>query len=404
MFKDEFFLFTYLDQLHTSTAIEATKHPQTSNKMATMKAVIVESHSEPIRLKDVAIPTPTNGEVVVKVLVLYLLPYTKSIIDGSLGYPVPLPFTPGGSCIGRVHAVGVDSTVFKDGQLVFCDPTIQARDDATAQFLMGINEGVTDGSRHLMREVYRYGSLADFVKMPLENVHLLDEEALLGPDGFALTDLPQLQACMIPFGGLSAAGVKVGDTVIVAPATGKFGGSAVMVALAMGARVVALGRSEDNLARLKKSFPHPGLLTVKVGGNETGDTEAIMKVLKGKAADAYIDFTPGAAAAGGKTPTHIATCIHALKRGGTAILMGGIFGNIEIPYMEILFKNISVKGNFMYGRDHVQQLLKMAETGHFKLLKSAGLKTIAFKLDQIEEALEVASQNPGWSTNIAVTP
>jgi len=372
--------------------------------MATMKAVVLESHSKPVQLQDIAVPTPTNGEVVVKVLVLYLLPYEKNILDGSAGYPLPLPFTPGGSCIGRVHATGADSTIFKEGQLVFCDPTIRARDDASSQFLLGINEGVTDGSRHLMNDVYRNGSMADFVKMPLENVYPLDEEALLDPDGFALTDLPQLQACMIPFGGLNAAGVKVGDTVVVAPATGKFGGSAVMVALAMGARVVALGRSEENLAKLKKSFPYPNLLTVKVEGNETGDTESIMKVLKGKPADVYIDFSPGAAAAGGKTPTHIATCIHALKRGGTALLMGGIFGNIEIPYGEILFKSVSVRGNFMYERDQVQQLLKMAETGHFKLMKSAGLKTITFGLDQIGEALEVASQHPGWGTNVAVTP
>lgn len=240
--------------------------------------------------------------------------------------------------------------------------------------------------------------------MPLENVYPMDEEVLLGSGPFELTDLPLLQTCMVPFGGLDDAGLNVGDTVIVAPATGKFGGAAVMVALAKGARVVALGRDEKKLEKLKRCFPYPSLLTVKLESDEDKDKEALMKVLKGKPADIYIDFSPGAAAAGGKTPGHVPVCIHALRRGGKVSLMGGIFGKIEIPYIEVLFKNVHIMGKFMYEREQVQQIIKMAETGHFKLLKNAGLKVITYGLDQIEEALEIASQNPGWGTSVAVTP
>ena len=84
-------------------------------------------------------------------------------------------------------------------------------------------QGVTDGLRKLIRDVYRNGCMAQYVKMPLENVYALDEMALLKEQGYQITDLPLLQTCIIPFGGLDDAGVKVGDTDIVAPATGKFG-------------------------------------------------------------------------------------------------------------------------------------------------------------------------------------
>lgn len=376
--------------------------------MATMKAAILSSHSEPLSIKDVPIPVPSPGEITVKVLVFYLLPYTKNIMRGMPGYDLPLPMTPGGSCIGRVHAAGPDTTALKEGQLVFCDPTIRARDDASAAILMGITQGLTEGGKKLMENVWRNGCMAEYVKMPLENVYPMDEEILLGsessPGAFELTDLPLLQTCMIPFGGLDDAGLKVGDTVIVAPATGRFGGAAVMVALARGAKVVALGRDEEKLEKLKESFPYPGLLTMKLESDEEKDTTALTKVLKGQPADIYIDFSPGAAAAGGKTPAHVPVCIHTLKSGGTVALMGGIFGKIEISYMEMVLKNLQIKGKFMYDREQVQQIIKMAETGHFKLLKNAGLKVITFKLDQIEEALEVASQNPGFGTRIAVTP
>ena len=246
--------------------------------------------------------------------------------------------------------------------------------------------------------------MAQYVKMPLENVNSLDETALLQEQGYQITDLPLLQSCMIPFGGLDDAGVKVGDTVIVAPATGKFGGAAVLMALVMGTQVVACGRNETTLEKLKESMPFPSLKTLRLESDEVKDTQALMKLLKGKPADVFIDFSPPAGGADGKTPTHIATCIHALKRGGVVSLMGGIRGKVEIPYIEVLFKNLVVRGKFMYEREQAQQVIKMAEKGFWKIGKVAGSKAIVFGLDQINEALDTAAQHPGWGTIVAVSP
>lgn len=373
--------------------------------MATGKAAVLESYEKGLQVQDVPIPKPTNGEIVIRVLAFHLLAYTKNIVNGSQqGYSLPLPLTPGGSCVGRVHATGPDTTAFQEGQLVLCDPTIRARDDPSAQCLLGIFEGVTDGSRKLMRHVYRNGCMAQYVKMPLENVYALNEEVLLQDQGYQITDLPLLQTCMIPFGGLDDAGVKVGDTVIVAPATGKFGGAAVLMALMMGAQVVACGRNEKALERLKESMPFPSLKTLRWESDEEKDTKALMKLLKGKPADVFIDFSPPAAAAGGKSPEHIATCVNVLKRGGVVSLMGGIRGKIEIPYMQVLFKNLIVRGKFMYEKEQAQQVIKMAEKGFWKIGKVAGLKVIPFGLDQINDALDNAAQHPGWGTIVAVTP
>ena len=60
-----------------------------------------------------------------------------------------------------------------------------------------------------------------------------------------------VQECMVPFGGLSEGGVQLEDTVVVAPATGRFGGSRVTTVLAMGAKVVACGRSDAKLKKMK---------------------------------------------------------------------------------------------------------------------------------------------------------
>src|SRR5215469_14083549 len=107
--------------------------------MATGKAAVLESYEKGLQVQDVPIPKPTNGEIIIRVLAFHLLAYSKNVLSGSQqGYTLPLPLTPGGSCVGRVHATGPDTTAFQEGQLVLCDPAIRARDDPSAQCLLGL--------------------------------------------------------------------------------------------------------------------------------------------------------------------------------------------------------------------------------------------------------------------------
>jgi D-arabinose 1-dehydrogenase-like Zn-dependent alcohol dehydrogenase len=164
----------------------------------------------------------------------------------------------------------------------------------------------------------------------------------------------------VPYGGFSEIELKPGDTIIVAPSTGRFGGGAVTMALAMGASVVACGRNEKTLGLMKETFDklHPGRLTTVI---LTDDVEADTKAMiaasgnKGKGADAYIDFSPGAAAKDG-TPSYLQSALGALRPKGRAVFMGGIFGKVEIPYFPIVLKNLRIYGRFMYEREMVVQV------------------------------------------------
>ena len=60
---------------------------------------------------------------------------------------------------------------------------------------------------------------------------------------YGIGDLAVIFRLMVSCGGLRDTDVKAGETVIVSPATGGFGGAALFVALAMGARVIAMGRN-----------------------------------------------------------------------------------------------------------------------------------------------------------------
>jgi NADPH:quinone reductase-like Zn-dependent oxidoreductase len=92
-------------------------------------------------VKTVAVPQPTPGSVVVKVIMANVLPYAKEVYGGIRPYPMSLPLVIGSSAICRVIAAGSDAVKLAAGQLVFADSFIRGRDDVDVAFLAGLHEG-----------------------------------------------------------------------------------------------------------------------------------------------------------------------------------------------------------------------------------------------------------------------
>ena len=114
----------------------------------------------------------------------------------------------------------------------------------------------------------------------------------------------------VPFGGLRNVDGKTGEKVIITPATGAFGSAAVVAALAMGARVVTMGRNVEALERLKPSSSEGRIRIVQ----NTGDVMADVKELtKDGPADVFFDISPGKAA----KSTHFESCIQGAEARGS---------------------------------------------------------------------------------------
>jgi threonine dehydrogenase-like Zn-dependent dehydrogenase len=102
--------------------------------------------------------------------------------------------------LGRVYEIGPDTTAFKKGDLVCIDPTVAARDDPSAQILLGTLGGLTEGSAKLASGLWRAGVFAEYARLPLENVYKLDEAKLTGELGYNICDLGMIQTCKLPGG------------------------------------------------------------------------------------------------------------------------------------------------------------------------------------------------------------
>lgn len=162
-------------------------------------------------------------------------------------------------------------------------------------------------------------------KFPLENVHVLDEELLLGEMRYSPADLCWMSACMVPCGGgLDEVGFRQGETVIVVPSTGYFGGAGMQVALAIGGKVVAMGRNEVTLQSMK-TFGKERESTVKTSGDVEADKKNLAVAAPG-GAEVFLDLSPPMAASN----SHFRATMEMLKAWGRMVLMARILSNVEL--------------------------------------------------------------------------
>jgi threonine dehydrogenase-like Zn-dependent dehydrogenase len=194
----------------------------------------------------------------------------------------------------------------------------------------------------------------------------------------------------VPYGGLLAANLQAGETVLVSGATGNFGSAAVAVALAMGAGcVVATGRNETMLADLSRRFGSR-VRTVKLSGNEDDDRERMKQTASGPI-DCVFDILPPSVNA-----TVVRAAVMAVRSYGRVVLMGGVGmlggDDLALPYPWIMRNCVSIHGVWMYPPEATIRLVGLIRSG---LLKLEHFEFTEFGLDDVNKAVDHAAAHGG---------
>ena len=177
-----------------------------------MKAVLCERLGAPedLVLRDIEMPSPGPGEVLVEVSAAALNFFDTLIIQGKYQFRPELPFSPGAEFAGRVLETGEGIEAFEPGDRV-----------------MGyVRWGAVRGAVIATED--------DLVALPDE---VSDEAAA----GLSVTYGTSLHAFR------DRAHLEPGETVAVLGASGGVGLAAVEIAKAMGARVIACASSAEKL-------------------------------------------------------------------------------------------------------------------------------------------------------------
>ncbi|PWY66494.1 GroES-like protein [Aspergillus sclerotioniger CBS 115572] len=373
----------------------------------THQALVLDAIGQPLRVETRPTPKITSGSAIIRVLAAGVLPYSRDIYNGKRYYEPPAPSVPGCAAIGRIVAVGTDATKLQPGNLVLADAVIRGRDDPTTAALSGISGGLSAASKRLMGTEWRDSTYAQYARVPLENCFVLDEKRLLGSPsdgglGYDLDGLLYMAVQLVPYGGLRAVGVSAGDRVIISPATGSFGGTAVQIALAMGASVVAMGRKGEVLERLRSFFaPQYGEDRIQTVRMTNDVQEEVTALARSGPADVFFDISPPQATGS----THVKSAILSLGHSGRVCLMGGQTGDQAIPPQAVMHRNLTIRGQWMYGRQEVLHLIRMVESGALKLGRDAGSRTVgSFPLEQWQQAFDLAAERAGPGERVVLTP
>jgi NADPH:quinone reductase-like Zn-dependent oxidoreductase len=320
-----------------------------------MKAAVLTKFGAPLTVRTVPDPVPGTGEVLVDVVAASVIPYTGEVISGERGFQLNLPITLGAGAVGRVRAVGPDSTRLKVGDWVLCDPTIRSRDDAlTPDIMLQGWSARGDGGLRLQGYVGN-GSFAEQLLVPTENAVPLGS--------FDPADAGRLAAAatvgLVPYGGLLAAELQPGETVLISGATGNFGSAGVAVALAMGAAtVIAPGRDEKMLAELENRFGSR-VRTVVLGGTQE--------------------------------------MLDAVRERGRVVLMGGVQDDIALPYRWLMRNSITLRGQWLHPRTANRRFIELIRSG---LLDLNQFDVTEFALDDIADAVKHAATSGRFTATV----
>jgi alcohol dehydrogenase len=345
-----------------------------------MKAAVLHAFGQPFALETLPDPVAGPGEAVVDIAAARVVTYMRDIVSGARAYNIQLPAVLGGGGVGRVAALGPDATRLKVGDWVLCDPTLRSRDDPLTPdiALQGIVARGPGGERLQRRYA---GSFAEKMLSPLENLHPLGD--------VAAEDAPRwcgLATMLVPYGGLLAIDFRPGETLVVSGATGNFGGAAVMLGLALGARaVIALGRSAEALAGLERRFG-PRVRGVPFSSDAEADVARIRAAAPGPI-DAVLDILPPQA-----EPAYTRAAILSLREFGRAALMGGQPHELAIPYNWLMRNSITIRGQWMYPRTANASLIALGRAG---LVDLAAFDVAAFPLEEVAQAMDYAAAHAG---------
>ena len=359
-----------------------------------MRAAVLTEFGAPLAVREMPDPVAGGGEVVVEVLAAGVAPYAEEVFSGRRNYPLVPPVVPGIGGVGRVVHVGPDATRLRVGDLVWCDCTVRARDDALTPDITLQGWSARGEGGALLAEYLHDGAYAELMRVPTENVYLLPAEAGDDPARWSA-----LGVYVIPYGGLLAGGLEAGETLLVSGATGNLGSGAVALALAMGAaRVVAPGRNRAVLDLLADRFG-PRVRPVELTGDEAAD-RAAMSAAAGGPVDMVLDLLPPSA------PSTVArTAAMTVREYGRVVLMGGVgmLGGPELalPYPWLMRNSVTVRGQWMYPRSADVGIVRLAASG---VLDLAGDRVRTFGLDEVNEAVAYAAAHPGPFDRTVLVP
>ena len=311
-----------------------------------MKAIVYRTFSGPMETEQVPDPAPPAGGVVLKVMASGVC---LSDWHGWQGHDpdIRLPHVPGHELAGIVEAVG-------EGVIRW-----QAGDRVTLPFVCGCGRcpQCSSGNQQVCDHQFQpgfthWGSFAEYVA-----IHYADENLVRLPDDMHFDTAASL-GCRFAtsFRAVVDQGAVSEDEWVAVHGCGGVGLSAIMIATAFGARVVAVDISDDKLAFAKQMGAVAG-----VNANSAGNVAAAVR-----------DVTDGGAHLSVEAIGNAAACfdsIDCLRKRGRHVQVGLMTGSQQaprIPMHKVIANELEIRGSHGMQAHRYEEMLAMISAGELE--------------------------------------
>ncbi len=318
-----------------------------------MKAVRLIQPKRPLELHEVPVPSPGEGEILVRVKAAGICHSDAHYRAGKS--PVhPLPLTLGHEVAGVVGETGAGVKGFRSGDRVCLHYLATC---GACEWCAKANEQFCPSGA--MMGKHRDGGFAEFVVMPARSVFRLPDEIPFEHGAIMMcSSATSLHA-------LRKARLQAGETVAVF-GVGGLGVSALQLAKALGAREVFAVDIRPGKLELAK-----GLGAVPVNAQEADPVEIIRGRTQGRGVDVALELIG--------LPLTMQQAVRSLAIQGRAALAGITEKSFDVaPYAELINREAEIIGVSDHLADEIPGLLELARTGR---LNFTGVITRTVALD-----------------------
>jgi propanol-preferring alcohol dehydrogenase len=306
-----------------------------------MNAAVVEKFGSPLVLREMDIPTPKAGQILVKTEACGVCHTDLHAARGDWPLKPTLPFIPGHEAIGRVAGVGPDVTIVKEGDRVgvpwlysacgHCEYCLAAWETVCPEAQFG---GYT-----------KNGGFAEYLLAdPSYVAHI--PAALAAQDAATI-----ICAGVTTYKGIKETEAKPGEWIAIS-GVGGLGHLGIQYAKAMGLHVCAVDIDDAKLAHAKR------LGADAVVNARTGDPAAMVKKETGGGAHGVLITAPSLGA--------FKQGVAMTRRRGTCVLVGLPPGEFPVPLFDVVSSCITIRGSFVGTRRDMAEALAFAAEGKVK--------------------------------------
>ncbi len=306
-----------------------------------MKAIFIVAPGK-VEIRDIEKPTPKPGEALLRVLYGGICGSDLGSYRGTFAY-FSYPRTPGHELAAEIVEIGENERGLKKGMIVTCNPYFNCGHCYSCSHGL-VNACMDNQTMGVQRE----GGFAEYITMPIERIY----------DGKGLP--PKVLAAIEPFcisyHGISRAGVKSGDTVLIVGA-GTIGVLAAIAAKAKGAKVYISDVAEQKL-EYAKAFGVDGTI---LNSSPEEFSKRVNEITNGNGFDVTVEAVG--------LPSTFLNCIDAACFGGRMVQIGVGKKNADFNFTLIQKKELNIYGSRNALKKDFIELIDLVKAGKAPLEK-----------------------------------